>query len=30
VVRSTPIDLTTYFALGVALTALSLLVPVPV
>ncbi len=30
VVRSTPIDLTTYFTLGVALTALSLLVPVPV
>jgi len=30
VVRSTSIDLTTYFALGVALTALSLLVPVPV
>jgi hypothetical protein len=30
VVRSTPIDLATYFTLGIALTALSILVPAPV
>jgi hypothetical protein len=29
VVRSTPVDLVTYFSLGVVLTALSLLVPPP-